>query len=102
MTNTSDTPTPIPEFEDVDLQGRVRVLVYQCSWKWKQLTPTDNDQIRFCTRCSTNVHRVTDVAGIERGVAAGQCMYATLPGGTKYLGMISLDYLEKPGLNWDE
>lgn len=102
MTNISDIATPIPEFDDEDAHGRRKALVHQCRKPWPELNQTDNDQVRFCKRCKTSVYRVTDAAGLARAVAANQCAYVDPLGGSKYLGMMSMDYFKKSALNWDE
>ena len=47
-----------------------------CSFKWDDLTPTDQDQVKYCGRCDELVKRVDNLESL-RDVAGRSCVFYT-------------------------
>ena len=102
---TEEASTPAVELDKVDEDGRKLAVVYRCREKWEDLQFTDNDQVRYCNKCSQPVFHVADTEDLHRAVTAGRCVMVKPPDGPRYflgeLLAIAKDWSPKP-LQWDD
>jgi uncharacterized protein (TIGR02996 family) len=47
---------------------------FECSWKWEQLQPTENDCIRNCETCERQVHYCHSVRQARHHARQGECV----------------------------
>jgi hypothetical protein len=66
--------------------ARASRLVYECPRAWGDLGQTALAGVRYCDHCKQHVHRVVDAAGLNRSIAAGQCVLIDIPGEPLMMG----------------
>jgi len=95
--------TPVASFNECDSDGRKLAVVYRCRERWEDLQATDNDQVRYCTKCSMSVFRVADTHDFQRAVAAGRCVMVEATQQRQYfVGMPSTVTFAPTSLEWDD
>lgn len=101
MTRAGDQPAmhrdAVPTVVEVGhadkVDERVFAEVYRCGTAWDELQPTENPQVRHCTRCTQSVFAIRDRAGLMQAIAAGKCvMLMPVKGSTMYVGAVASAY----------
>jgi hypothetical protein len=60
--------------DEEDLTIRNCIFAFKCNSKWIDLTPTDNQRIRFCQDCQKEVHMCEDDDELVKSVRLNRCI----------------------------
>lgn len=47
---------------------------FQCEQQWEHMSTTDNEDIRFCSKCNETVHLCTNAFTLEMAVRENKCV----------------------------
>ena len=81
--------------DEENLTIRNCVFAFKCTVKWSEITPTDDDKIRFCQDCQKEVHLCEDDDELVKSVRLNRCVAFYRDGGMEMGDLIGRVVINK-------
>jgi hypothetical protein len=74
------------------------IFAFQCTAKWSELAPTDDDKVSFCNDCQKEVHLCEDDDELVKCVRLNRCIAIYREDEVGHGGMLlcDIDFSKRP------